>query len=185
MKRIILILLVLFNFFSYGKELEQINNLTMIVSENIKLNKEIKKSKYKLQYIYPNFIRKDIFEPEFNKGEIYIYSGEKKIVYLPFFNQKTEEKIAEDENEVLKAINFILNKIRYDESFKKDYYSKKIKEIVLDSGNTIKIENLKKYDEYLLPTSFKIKDKDNEIGELKIESYQINLDISEEELSKI
>ncbi len=186
MKRILIISLFIFSsFFSYGAELNQIRNLTTKVSESLKINGKEKKSKYNLFYIFPNFMRKEIIEPKFNKGEIYIYNQDKKIVYLPLFEQTTEEEIKDNENDILNTIKFILNKEKEDEKFKNDYYSKKVENIVLENNTLIKIDKLKMFNGYLLPTIFKIYDGDILVAELKIENYEVNSDIRIEELSKI
>lgn len=184
MRRVILIIFVLCSVFAYGKELSQIENITMVLKEQISLNGEKKSSKYKLYYIKPDFIRKDMLEPEFNRGEIYIYTQDKKIVYLPLFQQVTEEKIDKNENEVLDTINFILDKVRDDEQFKKEYYSQKIKKIELENKSRIVIDKFKRYEGYLLPTTFKIYDGDILLVVVEVESYKINSDISVEELLK-
>lgn len=185
MKKLIIILLISFSFLTYSKELNEIKNLEIYVKESILLNNGKKDSEYKLSYISPNFIRKDIFKPDLNKGEIYIYNGDKKIVYLPLFDQTTEEKLEKNENEILETINFILIKEKEDEEFKKSYYSKKIKEIGLNDGTRISIDKLKNIDGYLLPTVFTIYDGDIVIARLQVEKYKINLNVTVEELSKL
>ena len=43
-----------------------------------------------------------------NKGEIYIYDSKKKVMYLPLFDQVSEEILNEEEDSTLEAINYIL-----------------------------------------------------------------------------
>lgn len=184
-KIVILVLMVLSSLFSYGKELSQINSLIMDVKESITINGEVKNSEYKLSYIYPDFIRKDILSPELNRGEVYIYTKDKKIVYLPLFDQKSEEALSGDENEALEAINFILTKDKDDSKFKEDYHAKKIKEIYLKNGRKVEIDSLKEYNGYLLPTKFIVYDGDMIIAKLQIKQYEVNSNINVQELSQL
>ena len=70
-KYLFLFLVVIF--ISFAKNIEEIEDMTINIEERLSLNGDIKKSEYILQYIKPDFIRKDILSPELNKGEIYIY----------------------------------------------------------------------------------------------------------------
>lgn len=160
--------------FGENKQMEEIKNVIMRVEETLNVNGQKKISNYTLKYIKPDFIRKDILSPELNKGEVYIYDGDKKIVYLPLFQQKSEERVAPEENTILESIELILSDRK--EEFKKG------EKIVLDKNTELQLVKLKKYDGYTLPEICIIYDGNSEIGRLKIENYKINPDITKEEL---
>ena len=105
-KYLFLFLVVIF--ISFAKNIEEIEDMTINIEERLSLNGDIKKSEYILQYIKPDFIRKVILSPELNKGEIYIYDSKKKVMYLPLFDQVSEEILNEEEDSTLEAINYIL-----------------------------------------------------------------------------
>lgn len=176
-----IVILFLFSYMlSFGvvKNPDEINTLKITIDEVAHINKN-KETKYLLTIKKPNTVKKEITFPELNKGEIYIYTGEKKIIYLPFFNQVTEEKITSDENEIVEAINFLLD--MKDKNMREKYQNKKLKEIILNNGNRIKIENIKEIDGYLLPFKFVIYDNDVKIATLNIKDYKINSSITDEE----
>lgn len=186
MRKIVFLLIFLINslfIFSEEKSISIIKTLTMKVEETILLNSQKKKSEYTLKFIKPNFLRKDVISPELNKGEIYIYNDGKKIVYLPLFDQVSEEESKEG-TEILETINYLFEKEQKDKNFKKEYYSKKLNEILLEDGTKIKIDNFKKYDGYLLPQKFDIFTNEGHIGTLYIKEYIVNQKLSKEELSK-
>ena len=112
MRKIVFLLIFLINslfIFSEEKSISTIKTLTMKVEETILLNGQKKKSEYTLKFIKPNFLRKDVISPELNKGEIYIYNDGKKIVYLPLFDQVSEEESKEG-TEILETINYLFRK---------------------------------------------------------------------------
>ncbi|WP_291258987.1 hypothetical protein [Fusobacterium sp.] len=185
MKKLVAILCVIFNFITYGKDINEIKSLIAEINEVVNLNGETKRSDYKLTYVFPDFIRKDVLSPELNKGEVYIYNKDHKIVYLPLFDQRVEEKLTGDDNEVLEVINFIFEKEKSDVEFKEKYYAKKIKEIPLKNGARVEIDKLKEFENYLLPTVYKVYDEDINIVNLKVKSYVINPKVDIKELADI
>lgn len=160
-------------FISFAKNIGDIEDMTLNIEEKLSLNGDIKKSEYILQYIKPDFIRKDILSPELNKGEVYIYDSKKKVVYLPLFDQISEEVLVEEEDNVLEAINYIIKE-------KKELKEGKIN---LKNGLIIELKKLKRFSEYILPENIIIYDGNIKIGELKIKNYKINSKLSREELS--
>lgn len=171
LKYLFLFLVVVF--ISFAKNIGDVKDMTINIEEKLSLNGDTKKSEYILQYIKPDFIRKDILSPELNKGEVYIYDSKKKIVYLPLFNQISEEILDEEEDSVLEAINYILKE-------KKEFKEGKIN---LKNGLTIELKKLKRFSEYTLPEIIIIYDRDIKVGELKIKNYKINSKLNKEELS--
>lgn len=159
--------------FGKSKQIAEINSVAMRVEETLKINGEKKVSEYTLRYIKPDFIRKDILSPELNKGEVYIYDGDKKIVYLPLFQQKSEESINPEENSVLETINYILSDR---ENFQKG------ERINLDGNTTLEVKKIKNYSGYSLPELCIIYDNNSEIGRLEIKKYEINPKLTKEEL---
>lgn len=183
MKKIKIMLFFLLSFmFVYGKSnnFENIKNLVAKIDETTYIN-GIKGSSYTLTFKRPNQVKKEIESPEFNKGEIYIYNGNEKIVYLPFFDQVTEETINTDENEIIDAINYILNLEKENKNLAKEYKAKKLKEIILKNGTKIGIDNLKEVDGYLMPFKFIIYDNDTKIATLLVKKYSINVSINDKE----
>lgn len=170
LKYLFLFLVVVF--ISFAKNIGDVKDMTINIEEKLSLNGDTKKSEYILQYIKPDFIRKDILSPELNKGEVYIYDSKKKIVYLPLFNQISEEILDEEEDSVLEAINYILKE-------KKEFKEGKIN---LKNGLTIELKKLKRFSEYTLPEIIIIYDGDVKVGELKIKNYKINSKLNKEEL---
>ena len=162
-KYLFLFLVVIF--ISFAKNIEEIEDMTINIEERLSLNGDIKKSEYILQYIKPDFIRKVILSPELNKGEIYIYDSKKKVMYLPLFDQVSEEILNEEEDSTLEAINYILKE-------KKEFKEGKIE-----------LKKLKKFSEYTLPEIIIIYDGNVKVGELKIKNYKINSKLNKEELS--
>lgn len=185
-KLIYLMMFLVYSFVAIAKDrsLTEITSLEMRVKESILLNGERKNSEYTLKFIKPDFLRKDILSPELNKGEVYIYDSGKKIVYLPLFDQVSEENESVEENSILKAINHLLDKEKIDEKFKKDYYSKKLKEITLEDGTRIEISKYHKYNDFLLPREYTIYDGKTLVGKFYIEECQVNNKLDKEELSK-
>lgn len=183
MKKLLILLFLLMTTLTLSKEksISDIKTLEFLTKEEIILNKENRKTEYNIKFQIPDKIKKEIVIPELNKGEIYIYNQNEKIVYLPLFGQVTHEKVNADENRIIKVINYIFEQEKENEDFRKKYYNSKIGELILEDGIKIKFEKFSKVDGYLLPVSFKIYDKDIKIGDIKIEGYKINPNFSKEE----
>ena len=169
--------------FAGSQSLDKIKTLVVRIEETSNINNKKKTSEYDLKFVKPDRVRKEVISPELNKGEIYIYKGKEKTVYLPLFDQTTKEKIDSDESDIIEAINYILNIEKKDPEFSKKYYSGKLSEIELTNGTKIGIDKLKKVDTYLLPYRFKIYDGGSEVAVLEIKSYKINTPIAEKEFS--
>ena len=176
MKKWILIcfLLTFFTAFSSEKRISDIRNLAFSTQETLVVNGKERETEYGVKFQVPDKIRKEITFPELNKGELYIYDGSEKTIYLPIFQQITREKISSDENRIIEVINYILEKEKKDTNFRKKYYNNEIKEISLEDGVTIKFNKFEKIDGYLLPVSFELFDNEIKIGIVNIKNYQID-----------
>ena len=167
-------LLIFFTAFSSEKRISDIKNLAFSTQEILVVNGKERETKYDIKFQVPDKIRKEITFPELNKGELYIYDGSEKTIYLPIFQQITREKISSDENRIIEVINYIFEKEKKDTNFRKKYYNNEIKEISLEDGVTIKFNKFEKIDGYLLPVSFELFDDEIKIGIINIKNYQIN-----------
>lgn len=167
-------ILVFFTVFSSEKRISDIKNLAFSVQEALVVNGKERETGYNVKFQVPDKIRKEITFPEMNKGELYIYSGNEKTIYLPIFQQITHEKISSDENRIIKVINYIFEKEKKDINFRKKYYNNEIKEISLEDGVRIKFNEFKKINDYFLPVSFEVFDNEIKIGVINIKNYQID-----------
>lgn len=181
--RVLIFLLCSCLSFADSQSLDKIRTLVVRIEEISNVNNKKKTSEYDLKFVKPDKVRKDVILPEFNRGEIYIYKGNEKTVYLPFFEQITKEKIDSDENDIIQAINYILNIEKKDPEFSKNYYSGKLKDIKLENGTEIGIEKLKDTEGYLLPYRFKIYDGKTEVAVLNIRDYKVNTEIADKEFN--
>lgn len=175
------LLITTFSFAGNLKSLSNIKTMDIKIEEFTNINNKNKKVVYDLKFIKPNMARKEILSPVLNKGEIYIYTGNKKTVYLPMFEQTLKEEVSNDENNILESLNYILDIEKKNKDFVRKYYSKKLKEIELKNGTKIEIKDLRKVEDYLLPYQFIIYQGDTKVATLNIESYKINSKISEKE----
>lgn len=166
------LLFLIISLITFGKSIDSIKDITFEVEEKLYMNNDTKKSEYVIKYIKPDFIRKEVLKPELNKGEIYIYSEGKKIVYLPLFDQISEESIVNREDNTLESLNYIMK-----EKELKD------REMTLKNGITLKLEKLKKVSGYTLPESLTIYDGKIKVASLKIKNYRIDSNLNREELA--
>ena len=167
-------LLIFFTAFSSEKRILDIKKLAFFTKETLVVNGKERETRYNVKFQVPDKIRKEITFPEMNKGELYIYNGNEKTIYLPIFQQITHEKISSDENRIIEVINYIFEKEKKDINFRKKYYNNEIKEISLEDGVTIKFNKFEKINGYLLPVSFELFDNDIKIGVINIKNYQID-----------
>lgn len=176
MRKCIIAFLVIFSNFSYGiKDLKTMVTLKFNTEEIQIINGKEKTIIYEINIDFPNKIRKEITFPELNKGEIYIYDGEKKVTYLPIFDEYREDKVDRTENKIIQTINKIRN-LENTSSTKKEYQAKKLQTLYIDDDKKIEIE-IKEYldqDGYILPKKIEIKDSGIKIGTVKIKDVQIN-----------
>lgn len=169
--RLLILFLVVSILCFANKSIESIQDMTLKVTETLITNGERKKSEYTLKYIKPDFIRKDVLGPELNRGEVYVYNGKEKTIYLPLFEQITHESLEAGEDNILESINYIFNE--------KELTQGKIQ---LENGAILELKKMKKVFGYLLPEEITIYDGNVEVANLKLRDYKLNSNLKREEL---
>ena len=183
MKRYLILLFIFIQglVFSATKTLSDIKILKFDVVEKTNIKSKKREISYKINFILPNKIKKEVIAPELNKGEIYIYdySENKKVVYLPIFNEVKETQIVDDENRIIKAINKIIEEEKKNKEFSKNYNAKKSQSLNIDEQVTVDILSYIEVEGYILPEVVDIKDNGTKIGNIKIRNLQINPKLEE------
>ena len=178
MKKYLILLFILIQglIFSATKSLSDIKTLRFDVVEKTNIKSKKREISYKIDFILPNKIKKEVIAPELNKGEIYIYdySQNKKVVYLPMFNEVKETQIVDDENRIIKAINKIIEEEKKNKEFSKNYNAKKPQNLNIDEQVTVDILSYIEVEGYILPEVVDIKDGGTEVGNIKINNIKIN-----------
>ena len=155
MKKYLILLFILIQglVFSATKSLSDIKTLKFDVVEKTNIKSKKREISYKIDFILPNKIKKEVTAPELNKGEIYIYdySKNKKVVYLPMFNEVKETQIVDDENRIIKAINKIIEEEKKNKEFSKNYNAKKPQSLNIDEQATVDILSYIEVEGYILP----------------------------------
>ena len=183
MKRYLILLFIFIQglVFSATKTLSDIKTLKFDVVEKTNIKSKKREISYKINFILPNKIKKEVIAPELNKGEIYIYdySENKKVVYLPIFNEVKETQIVNDENRIIKAINKIIEEEKKNKEFSKNYNAKKPQSLNIDEQVTVDILSYIEVEGYILPEVVDIKDSGTKVGNIKISNLQINPKLEE------
>ena len=178
MKKYLILLFILIQglVFSATKSLSDIKTLRFDVVEKTNIKSKKREISYKIDFILPNKIKKEVIAPELNKGEIYIYdySQNKKVVYLPMFNEVKETQIVDDENRIIKAINKIIEEEKKNKEFSKNYNAKKPQNLNIDEQVTVDILSYIEVEGYILPEVVDIKDGGTKVGNIKINNIKIN-----------
>ena len=178
MKKYLILLFILIQglIFSATKSLSDIKTLRFDVVEKTNIKSKKREISYKIDFILPNKIKKEVIAPELNKGEIYIYdySQNKKVVYLPMFNEVKETQIVDDENRIIKAINKIIEEEKKNKEFSKNYNAKKPQNLNIDEQVTVDILSYIEVEGYILPEVVDIKDGGTKVGNIKINNIKIN-----------
>ena len=178
MKKYLILLFILIQglIFSATKSLSDIKTLRFDVVEKTNIKSKKREISYKIDFILPNKIKKEVTAPELNKGEIYIYdySKNKKVVYLPMFNEVKETQIVDDENRIIKAINKIIEEEKKNKEFSKNYNAKKPQNLNIDEQVTVDILSYIEVEGYILPEVVDIKDGGTKVGNIKINNIKIN-----------
>lgn len=193
MKKIILILLFLILCLNiYSNDFKKIDTFNMTINEKRNINNKLKEKKYVLKSILPDIILQEIISPKVNQGEKHLYKNNKKIVYIPMFDQKIEEDYSQEENYIIKLIKD-LKEVDFDKHengevvfdnkiIKIDIESLTIEEIVYNETEKVVFENYTMTKEGIsFPFFIKVYDGENVISELIIESIDINVEFSETE----
>ena len=189
MKRYLILLFIFIQglVFSATKTLSDIKTLKFDVVEKTNIKSKKREISYKINFILPNKIKKEVIAPELNKGEIYIYdySENKKVVYLPIFNEVKETQIVDDENRIIKAINKIIEEEKKNKDFSQKYYTKKPQSLNIDEQVTVDILSYIEVEGYILPEVVDIKDNGTKIGNIKISNLQINPKLEEKTILNV
>ena len=189
MKKYLILLFILIQglVFSATKSLSDIKTLKFDVVEKTNIKSKKKEISYKIDFILPNKIKKEVIAPELNKGEIYIYdySKNKKVVYLPMFNEVKETQIVDDENRIIKAINKIIEEEKKNKEFSKNYNAKKPQSLNIDEQVTVDILSYTEVEGYILPEVVDIKDSGTKVGNIKISNLQINPKLEEKTILNV
>ena len=189
MKKYLILLFILIQglVFSATKSLSDIKTLKFDVVEKTNIKSKKREISYKIDFILPNKIKKEVTAPELNKGEIYIYdySKNKKVVYLPMFNEVKETQIVDDENRIIKAINKIIEEEKENKEFSKNYNAKKPQSLNIDEQVTVDILSYTEVEGYILPEIVDIKDSGTKVGNIKISNLQINPKLEEKTILNV
>ena len=189
MKKYLILLFILIQglVFSATKSLSDIKTLKFDVVEKTNIKSKKREISYKIDFILPNKIKKEVTVPELNKGEIYIYdySKNKKVVYLPMFNEVKETQIVDDENRIIKAINKIIEEEKKNKEFSKNYNAKKSQSLDIDEQVTVDILSYTEVEGYILPEVVDIKDSGTKVGNIKISNLQINPKLEEKTILNV
>ena len=189
MKKYLILLFILIQglVFSATKSLSDIKTLKFDVVEKTNIKSKKREISYKIDFILPNKIKKEVTAPELNKGEIYIYdySKNKKVVYLPMFNEVKETQIVDDENRIIKAINKIIEEEKKNKEFSKNYNAKKPQSLNIDEQATVDILSYIEVEGYILPEVVDIKDSGTKAGNIKISNLQINPKLEEKTILNV
>lgn len=190
MKKLILIILFSFSSLNFSADFADINTFSVNVKEKSIINKKEKNKEYFLSVKFPDKIYKEMKKPEINKGELYIYNGNKKTIYIPALKQKSTKEIEEDENFIIKVmkdmrnINFSKAKngmIETKESkYKVDSAARKVTEAEYDDGTKVVFENYKNILGYNFPLKVIIYDNGAFVSQLEFSNVQINLNVNDE-----
>ena len=184
MKKFVAMILIMLSSFVYAaKDLSTLKTLRFEAEEKQMINGKEKILKYLVTIEFPNKIRKEIIYPDLNKGEIYVYEGSKKLVYLPIFDEYRETEIDGDENRIIQTINKLRALEISSVNLKNDYHEKKLKEFYIDESETI-IVFIKEYlekDGYILPKNIEVREKNINLGTVSIKNVDVNSKIAAEE----
>ena len=183
MKKFLILLFILIQgiVFSATKSLSDIKTLKFNVVEKTTLKSKKREISYKIDFMLPNKIKKEVTAPDLNKGEIYLYdyTTNQKVVYLPMFNEVKETQIVDEENRIIKAISKIIEEEKKNKEFSKNYSAKKAQSLNIDGQVTVDILSYLEVEGYILPEVVDIKDGGTKVGNIKISNIQINPKLEE------
>ena len=183
MKKFLILLFILIQgiVFSATKSLSDIKTLKFNVVEKTTVKSKKREISYKIDFMLPNKIKKEVTAPDLNKGESYLYdyTTNQKVVYLPMFNEVKETQIVDEENRIIKAINKIIEEEKKNKEFSKNYSAKKAQSLNIDGQVTVDILSYLEVEGYILPEVVDIKDGGTKVGNIKISNIQINPKLEE------
>ena len=176
MKKFLILLFILIQgiVFSATKSLSDIKTLKFNVVEKTTVKSKKREISYKIDFMLPNKIKKEVTAPDLNKGEIYLYdyTTNQKVVYLPMFNEVKETQIVDEENRIIKAINKIIEEEKKNKEFSKNYSAKKAQSLNIDGQVTVDILSYLEVEGYILPEIVDIKDGGTKVGNIKISNIE-------------
>jgi outer membrane lipoprotein-sorting protein len=190
MKKILLMFFFISSITVVSADFSEINTFSINVKERSIINKREKKKEYMLLVKFPDKVYKEMKKPNINNGEIYVYNGNKKTIYIPALKQKNTKEIEEDENFIISVMKDIKN-IDYSKSkngivetkdakFKVDIKSKKVIEVEYKDGIKVVFENYKAVSEYNFPFKVTIYDSGIFASQLEFTDVKINNNIKDE-----
>ena len=189
MKKYLILLFILIQglVFSATKSLSDIKTLKFDVVEKTNIKSKKREISYKIDFMLPNKIKKEVTAPDLNKGEIYLYdyTTNQKVVYLPMFNEVKETQIVDEENRIIKAINKIIEEEKKNKEFSKNYNAKKPQSLNIDEQVTVDILSYIEVEGYILPEVVDIKDSGTKVGNIKISNLQINPKLEEKTILNV
>ena len=166
-----------------AKDFSDIKSFKVNVKEKSIVNKREKKKEYELTVKFPDKVLKEMKSPEVNKGEIYVYNGDKKTVYIPLLNQKSEKTIDEDENYIIKIMKEIRavnienakNGVVENENgiYKVDIEKKVVIEALCDD-NRIVFSNFENINSINFPKKVEVYEKKSLVSAVEFSDIKIN-----------
>ena len=182
-KKILIFLIIGVSALASSKRISNIQDIYSTVKETVYLNGDKKEKEYEIEYISPDYLRKEIIAPNVNKGEIFQYENEKSLVYIPLFDEVSQNN-SEDVSNFLSIIKDLKNKDQNDKNFIDNYYLKKVKELKYKDNYRIKIKEYKKVDGYLLPIKMEIFERESKVADLDLKDTKVNSGLKRKELKK-
>lgn len=171
---VIIFFLSFLTMFGQVKSLETIKDIQLDVVEKVILENKPREKEYQIKLILPNLLLKKITAPKLNAGEIYLYKDGKRFVYLPIFDEITEEKSDKDTNYFLDTIKVLINKEKNDPKFKASYGKGEIKTLTYENGLKTNLLKYEKIDGYLLPTLIDVYDGELKVATLVLKNIKVN-----------
>lgn len=163
------------------KTLSSIKTLKLYAKEKFNDGKNKRVAEYYLSIELPNKMKKVQHLPEINRGEIYIYSNDEKIVYLPFFNEISKSKIPKEESNIMNYLNKIIELEKKDSKFKEEYNSKDSVILKIDKNEKLVLNNIKNIDGVRVPTLIEVYTEENKILEIVLENIVFNYKFEKDE----
>lgn len=184
MKKLIIFLLLSITLYSASERISNIKSIYSEVTETVYLNNEKKEKRYTIEYIAPEYLRKEILFPNVNKGEIFQYENNETKIYIPLFDEVVVEKKRDDFGNFLSIIKNLKEKDKNDSKFRDSYYQKKVKELKYQNTYTARLKEYEIIDGFLLPVKIEIFERENKVAELILKNSKVNKNILKKELLK-
>lgn len=169
---------------SFAKEYQRIEKLSQfqfkIVEKDFHQGRE-KDLHYQLNISFPYLFRKEVTYPKMNQGEIYLYTGKEKKVYLPIFKQTKVTAVSENDNAILNTIQSLFQKMKTDKKLQKDYYSKKETKVDLEKGYQILLRSYVEIGDYIFPQDWEIQERGEKIATLHFSEIVLNPNLKEKD----